>query len=170
MLISPDKLADVMKTYEVTRELLDGLKALGFKFKRLALFDFEPGTGYPRWTGIGEEDGIIQFPGSADAHSVAHEMGHGFYECLSRDYVLPQQFLTPNSGEDFAEAIRWWVEQRLGPSQWQPQHLMVLDTFNRSFDVFKNWLRTLNRKQTSQPATGAAPTAPVSPRPSPGTP
>jgi hypothetical protein len=169
MLISPDKLADVMKAYEATRELLDELEVRGVKYKRLACFDFEPGTGYPRWRGIGEGHGIIHFPDTAEARSVAHEMGHGFYECLSRDYVLPQQFLTPNSGEDFAEAIRWWVEKRLGPSEWQPKHMIVLDTFQQSFEKFKTWLQTLTKK-TSQPATGAAPTAPLFPRLSPGSP
>jgi hypothetical protein len=170
MLIDPKKLVDLVEAYQKTLELLNELKALGFRYKELAFFDAEPGTRDPWWRGIGEENGIIHFPITADARSVAHEMGHGFYECLKRDYALPQQFLTDKSGEDFAEAIRWWVEQRLGPSQWQPRHTNVLKTCHHKVEEFKNWLRSLTPRQGGQPATGAPPTATLSPRPAPGSP
>jgi hypothetical protein len=45
--------------------------------------------------------------------AIPHELGHGFHECLRRDYHLADKF-----GEDYAEAIRWFTEQRVGPSLW----------------------------------------------------
>jgi hypothetical protein len=145
MLISPDKLADVLKAYQATQALLNELEALGFKYKRLALFDFEPGTGYPRWRGISEEHGIIHFPDTADARSVAHEMGHGFHECLGRDYVLSDSHW---SAEAIAEAIRWFVEEhRLGGRRWVPQdNTVLLELCGRDFSRFKALLQLLPRK------------------------
>jgi hypothetical protein len=146
MLISPDKLADVLKAYQATQELLNELETLGFTYKRLACFDFEPGTGYPRWRGIGEGHGIIHFPDTADARSVAHEMGHGFYECLKRDYDLPDRFSQQQSGEAFAEAIRWFLEERLGEREWEPQYTVVLEACERDFSRFKAMLQGFARK------------------------
>jgi hypothetical protein len=138
MLITPDDLAKVLQAYKETVKLLDQLESLGFKYKRLFFFDFDPGGGYPRWRGVGEEYGIIQFPDTADPRSVAHEMGHGFYECLYRDYDLPESFLKPSSGEAFSEAIRWFVEEQLGGRKWEPQNnTVLLDLCGRDFSRFK---------------------------------
>jgi hypothetical protein len=174
MLIDPAKLVELVKAYQKTLELLNQLEALGFKYKKLAFLDFEPATPSVWWKGIGKEDGIVHFPLAADARSIAHEMGHGFYEHLKDDYHVPPEFLTDDSGEDFAEAIRFWVEQLLGPDQtkplqpsaWQPRHTKLIDAVHGSFDEFKNWLRSLPGKG-SQPATGAATIGPLSPKPAP---
>jgi hypothetical protein len=57
--------------------------------------------------------GVIRFPQGCDARSIAHEMGHGLHENL-RHNGFPDRY-----GEDFAEAICWFVEERLpGASRW----------------------------------------------------
>jgi hypothetical protein len=93
--------------------LLDELKGMGYRYK-IASFCFEPACrSDAKWKGIDEDRGRITLFALTEPRAIAHEMGHGFHECLRRDNRLSDQF-----GEDYAEAIRWFVEQRMGPSTW----------------------------------------------------
>ena len=40
---------------------------------------------------------------------IAHELGHGFHECLRRDFGMEDKHT-----EDSAEVIRWFVEAKAG--------------------------------------------------------
>jgi hypothetical protein len=148
MFILPSDLAEVLSVYEATEQLLRELEALGFKYKRVYYFFFEPGEGPPKWRGIGEEHGIVVLTEKAEPRSVAHEMGHGFFECLNRDYALPEQFSQPSAAEAFADAIRWFVEEhRLGGRKWEPQgHTVLLDQCRRDFSEFKAMLQRFPRR------------------------
>ena len=54
---------------------------------------------------------------------IAHEMGHGFHECLRRD--LPELWHDDEEeGETIAETIRYFVELRMNRfkgKQWLPK-------------------------------------------------
>jgi len=93
--------------------VLEDLEAIGFGFKALDHIRFCPYPGTAAWHGVNEQSGYITVYLGCEAGAIAHELGHGFHECLRRDHRLPDRF-----GEDYAEAIRWFAEQRAGPSPW----------------------------------------------------
>jgi hypothetical protein len=160
MLIAPDHLANVWGIYQETLKLLEELKAIGFPYKCVAFFLFEPGSGHPRWRGFNDRQGIVLFP-SSDAGALAHEMGHGFHECL-RD-KFPNGLTSPmDNGEAVAQAIRFFVRERYRQTtgkhefeeNWNDHtNWDVLKQCNESFDQFKAKLRALAPPQPSKPET-----------------
>jgi hypothetical protein len=108
-----EELRGYLRVCDVAKAVLEELKAAGFKFKMIERIRFCPYPGTAAWQGIDEETGYITVYLGCQAGAIAHELGHGFHECLRRDYSLPNRF-----GEDYAEAIRWFTEQRIGPSAW----------------------------------------------------
>jgi hypothetical protein len=84
--------------------LLKELSSRGFPSKpvRTYIFDSRPGTA--GWC----HDTITLYKG-VDAGAVAHEFGHSLHESIRK---------RDQCGEAFAEAIRWFVEERVGPGSW----------------------------------------------------
>ena len=131
MICTPQQIKEILMYQEVTEELLNELQQIGFKHKHVKHYDFRPknsgnvGATWHRWD---EEHGVITIYEGCEAGAVAHELAHGFHECLRRDFKLPDKF-----GEDYAEAIRWFVEARAGESNWSrgyiqnPRDTRILD-------------------------------------------
>src|SRR5438270_13337869 len=108
-----EQLRGYVRVGEAAVALLEELKVAGFKYKTVDRIRFCPYPGTAAWCGIDEEKGYIKVHQDCEPGAMAHELGHGFHECLRRDHHLPDRF-----GEAYAEAIRWFTEQRMGPSAW----------------------------------------------------
>ncbi|MCY2989090.1 MAG: hypothetical protein NTY19_14640, partial [Planctomycetota bacterium] len=77
--------------------------------------------------------------------AVAHEIGHGFHEALNHNSVavLPFPVRWPEDGEAVGEALRYFVERRLG-SPWQPaQDKQTLEFCGYGFDAFRTLVQSL---------------------------
>lgn len=114
--------SDLKAVEEETYRLLN---TTGLPYKRVSSFKFIDEDGTAVWKGDpGEDSGSIDIYLGCDAGAVAHEIGHGFHErlnheCRKRQKTLPQDICYPEDGEAFAEAVRFFVEQKRG-SVWQP--------------------------------------------------
>ncbi len=119
------------RSHDETLTLLREFQALGYKFKSATETRFTS-CEKPEWDGISETEGIVTIdPSQHDPESIAHELGHGFHECLRRDY--PQLWHDDTTeGETIAETIRYFVELRMNRGsgrQWLPkaEHTAILD-------------------------------------------
>jgi hypothetical protein len=134
-------------SYAITQtvKFLEELSALGFPYKALTkvhLKQCECKGGCVTMTGFGPDAPTmhITFPhlDFTDGFVIAHEMGHGLHERWRK---------THEYGEDFANAVRWFVEGRLTlRSAWWIGHQQenknkVLRTCDWSFDGFVHLLR-----------------------------
>jgi hypothetical protein len=134
-------LEDLLYYQDQALALLEELRELGFAYKRLDHYHFCPFPGGASWEGCGEVTGHITLHRGCEPAAVAHELGHGFHERLRKDRQLPDDF-----GEDYAEAVRWFTEQRARPTQWfhgfktsgKPDQ--VLRACDYDWDVFKERL------------------------------
>ncbi|HZZ76957.1 MAG TPA: hypothetical protein VFE62_00475 [Gemmataceae bacterium] len=107
------ELSGYVSYHDVTKSLLDDLETHSFKWKRVREFHFIGHPGGAWWRGISEEVGDIYIHVGCEPGAIAHELGHGFEECLRH-----RSHRTIEFSEDYAEAIRWFAEQREGPSSW----------------------------------------------------
>ena len=140
--MKPEWKVECDKAYQTTVELLESYRGLGYRYKT-AQFRFES-CQHPTWGGTSEVDGIITIdPDKHDARAVAHEMGHGFHECLRQDY--PQLWKDEEiEGESMAETIRYFVECRMNAhtGDYSQPHLpagkfaSILDACNYNLDSF----------------------------------
>ena len=119
---TPQYLRDVLQVQDKTEEVLGDLERLGFAYKRVRNYRFESKSGGAVWCGCSEFEGDVTLEVGCTVGAVAHEMGHGFHECLCRD-----QKLKPLFKEDYAEAIRWFVESQLGWQEWPQAFLRRAD-------------------------------------------
>lgn len=103
-----------MTVQDATEVLLRELESLGFRSKAVDHYRFEEKSGGAGWKRIDQEKGVITLYRDCTPGAVAHELAHGFHERLRYDQGLPDLF-----GEDYAEAIRWFVEERLGWTEWR---------------------------------------------------
>ena len=121
------------KTFELLQRIQ---RETGCGFKHVRTLVIDPTTAAPTW-----HDGQVRISPTHDARAIAHEIGHGMHEKL-REAGWEDQY-----GEDFAEAIRWFVEQSMGPSQWcdrltrLPGASAILRACNQDFDQFVLALR-----------------------------
>jgi len=120
-----------------TITLLETIRqATGYGYKPLKHLIVDPSARCPTWF-----DGEVRISPLHDARAIAHELGHGMHEKI-RETGKRDQY-----GEDFAEAIRWFVEERMGPSKWcnglhvLPQKSAVLNACNRDFQTFLSGLK-----------------------------
>lgn len=122
--------------YATTCGVLNELRAIGCEWKDVREVVCES-REFPVWFGHDESSGTVRIdPSRHEALALAHEMGHGFHECWRQK---PEHHCC---GESMAEAIRFFVEERMGASRWTPSadRLQVLDACQRDFDVFKKEL------------------------------
>lgn len=117
--------------FDETVTLLEEFKKTGFAHKRVAEVRFEE-CDCPSWEGISEAEGVVTIdPSKHEPRRIAHEMGHGFHECLRRDF--PQWWPSrEGEGETVAETIRFFVELRMHAftgKQWLPkaQHSTIIE-------------------------------------------
>ena len=133
--ICHELMQELCKIIDVSYKILDNLEKAGHPFKRLSCLVLEE-REYPVWKGESETHGIVHIdPFKHDARAVAHEMGHGFEE---RYRKKPSEVM----GESMAEAIRYFVEDRMGNSQWTPpkDYQVVLKMCEYDFEKFKKLL------------------------------
>lgn len=120
-----------------TVNLLETIRqATGYGYNPVKGINIDPSAKCPTWF-----DGEVRISPSHDARALAHEMGHGMHERI-RETGKHDQY-----GEDFAEAVRWFVEERMGPSTWcnglkeLPEKSAVLSACSRDFQVFLSGLK-----------------------------
>ena len=94
-------------TISATYQFLEELRFRGWDSKDLVRVEIAEDVQCPTWC-----SGQISISPRHDARSVSHEIAHGFHEKM-RERGWKDCF-----GEDTAEAIRWFVEQRMGASAW----------------------------------------------------
>jgi hypothetical protein len=114
MHVSPEKVNELVTARFVTERLLQDVASLGFSWKSIDHYRFDDTPGNSCWFGIDESRGWIRLMREWTPGCVAHELGHGFHERLRTDKHLPDEF-----GEDYAEAIRWFAEERIGWTVWR---------------------------------------------------
>jgi len=103
--------------------LLEEFGSLGCAHKRAAQVQFVECES-PGWEALNESEGIVTLdPEKHEPGCVAHELGHGFHECLLRDF--PDWWLGAESeSETVAETIRFFVELRMNSGtkkRWLPK-------------------------------------------------
>lgn len=130
-------LDELKKTVQATYEILDELQNSGHPYKKLTrvvLTDIK----CPRWRGASATEGHIEIdPSKHDARAVAHELGHGFEERWRR-------VENEETGESMSEAIRYFVEEKMGEREWScPEpHKRILGICDYDFNTFKQKLNT----------------------------
>lgn len=133
---SPAWLEVLKKTHDATIELLEELKGRGFDYKTIDEVALTESDG-PAWVPKTKRSGIVKIRPAKDcARALAHELGHGFHE------VWRETSNHRCCGEAMAEAIRWFVEERMRGREWQPQRhrTCVLEACAWNWDTFKNEL------------------------------
>jgi hypothetical protein len=116
-------MARFLKCYRATIDLLERVHMeSGYPFIELASVDLADYKACPVWF----DDGRIEIGYNNEPESLAHELGHGLHKKI-RD-AGKSDFL----GEEFAEAIRFYVETRMmTSSSW-------LRRFHRDGNPFTN--------------------------------
>jgi hypothetical protein len=134
------------EAYRTTIEFLEGFRGFGYSYKT-AQFHFEP-CDVPTWDGTSETEGIVTIdPDKHAPRAVAHEMGHGFHECLRRDYKRLWHD-NETEGQAMAETIRYFVEERINVragkkyEQWMPsgKYAYILDACDYKVEKFSQML------------------------------
>jgi hypothetical protein len=131
---SPEQLDGYIRFYFGAIALLEQLRIAGSRYKTVHRFHFAPTYGGACWRGLDDHCGDITIFRGCEPGAVAHELGHGFHESIrgGRDEF----------GEDYAEAIRWFTEQQIGPSSWckrfesESGHRAILDACNFDWKTF----------------------------------
>ena len=135
--ISPEWLDELKRTVQVTYEILDELQNSGHLYKKLTEIIIAC-IENPVWIGTSETEGYIKIdPSKHDARAVAHELGHGFEERWRR-------VANEERGESMAEAIRYFVEEKMGGRKWScpESHRRILEICDYDFNIFKQKLST----------------------------
>ncbi len=155
--------AEFERAHKETTALLDSFEQVGLPYKRIGECRFVE-CDWPTWEGTSESEGIVTIdPSKHEPRCVAHEMGHGFHECLRRD--IPDLWHDDdNEGETVAETVRFFVEQRLwkhGEVQWLPKakHTKILDACDYKVNYFRGMLQskyTLEQAQEMKRLVDAA--------------
>jgi len=128
-------LDELQVAYRETVKLLDELDAMSYSYKQLAFVILEH-RNCPIWCGICGGWGSVRMdPTKHEARSIAHEMGHGFHERWREDGTRKC------NGEAMAEAIRYFVEERMGRTHWNPNNYKVLNACKSDFEEFKKELK-----------------------------
>ena len=111
-------LLEMAATWAETYRFLDEVSPVGYKI--VSAVKLAVGGSGASWQGDcpGEDSGVVTFYHDAEARSIAHEIGHGFGERLS--FRFDGIHGNPIC-EDLAEAIRYFVELRMGMSSWKPR-------------------------------------------------
>ena len=128
-------LDEAIKTVQTTYEILDEIQNSGHRYKKLTKIDLAC-VNDPVWQGTSAIEGFIQIdPSQHDARAIAHELGHSFDE---RWRAGKQVSNAEIRGQSMAEAIRHFVEGRMGNVQWSCQTGWegVLQKCNYDFNVF----------------------------------
>lgn len=107
------ELSEYIRYHDRTVELLSELVGVGCRSKTMMYFGFCCYPGTATWHGTGKETGFVVVHQKCEPGAIAHELGHGFHERLRDKFALDDEY-----GEDYAEAIRWFVEDRLHNTQW----------------------------------------------------
>ena len=96
-----DWMARFLKCYKATVDLLERVqRESGYPFIDLASVDLADYKAFPIWY----DDGRVEVGYNNEPESLAHELGHGLHKRI-RDVGK-----TDVLGEEFAEAIRFYVE------------------------------------------------------------
>ncbi len=113
--ISTQWLQELQNAIATSYDILRELEELGYPYKRVRCVEID-NIAEPLWIGESRTQGRVKInPSEHDARAVAHELGHGFHEKI-RDKGKEDEY-----GEDMAEAIRWFVEKKMGPTNWCKQ-------------------------------------------------
>jgi hypothetical protein len=126
--------------WETAYCVLDDVSPVGYKL--VSAVHFKTGESGARWIGDkGETSGTVIFFPDADPRSIAHEIGEGFGERLNSRYG--GDINNSLIHEDLAEAIRFFVETRMGASAWRPHdnHRRVLEACSWDEKIFASQLR-----------------------------
>lgn len=98
----------------------------------------------PLWVGTSDTDGEIRInPGRDDPEAVAHEFAHGVHEAMR---ALPAYGKRLNgkgsNGEEFAQLIRYTVDQSLGGCWIPNQDRAMYDQFKSDWEAFRKWVES----------------------------
>jgi hypothetical protein len=129
-----------------TMAVLGELEAAGFSSNRIVKVVLTNKTDCPLWIPLQGAEGYIKInPRYNDARAIAHEAGHALHERWRRTD-------SGRVGQSMAEAIRYFVEERMGRGAWkpQPQWMLVLDRCQGSFARFKKLLEGEELHRLSQ--------------------
>jgi hypothetical protein len=136
--VDPAWLEELHLAYDETVRLLDELKALGHDYKMLECLVLRGSPGAATWCGLSETRGVVSMnPHEHQSRAIAHEMGHGFEE------VWRSKPGHEEIGDPMCEAIRFFVEKRLGSDKrWKPREdwTSVLDVCCYDLEKFKKEL------------------------------
>lgn len=140
--VSEQWMEELKEALNTTIKLLDDLDNLGYLHKKVIEVELVE-RDCPVWIGISGTEGRIEInPQQHDARAVAHEAGHGFHE------KLRERGKRNIYGEDTAEAIRWFVEQIMGPAVWcnglnkYPCDGTIIKICNGEYSTFTHMLKT----------------------------
>jgi hypothetical protein len=130
-------LQELQKAIDASYSVLKELEKSGYQYKCISQVVLD-NTSNPFWAGESETTGCVHMnPFKHDARAIAHEIGHGFEERWRKD-------TSEIMGQSMAEAIRFFVEQKMGSSSWKPQNewRVVLDMCCENFYKFTLLLGT----------------------------
>ena len=126
---------ELRKTIEASYHVLEQLEKSGYPYKRISSIVLED-TTVPYWVGESEENGRVHLdPFKHDARAIAHEIGHGFEERWRKR-------ASEVMGQSLAEAIRFFVEKKMGNAQWTPRNewRIVINMCSGDLERFKELL------------------------------
>jgi len=134
----PKWLKELDLAYDETIKLLDELAACGHDYKVLECLVLRDSPEEPTWCGLSKTSGVVSMnPHKHEARAIAHELGHGFEE------VWRSKPGHREIGDPMCEAIRFFVEKRLGSDKrWKPREdwTIVLDVCCHDLEKFKKEL------------------------------
>ncbi len=131
--VSGRLLLDLGDVMSVTYGLLTELERIGFGHIPPSRIRIEK-TDHPYW----QDDGTIVIASDCqEPRCIAHEMGHGWHLWLRQKLGYRDIW-----GEECAETIRYFVEERMGNRNWNPQDcwLRVLNACEWKWDRFQQML------------------------------
>jgi hypothetical protein len=124
-----------LRCYKATTDLLERVqRETGYPYKDLASVDLADYKACPVWL-----DGQLEVGYNNEPEALAHELGHGLHEKI-RD-AGKSDFL----GEEFAEAIRFYVESgMMTNSSWLQRFHKGVNPFTQRYtlDQFISALKT----------------------------
>ena len=139
--ICSSSIALLLKCYKTTMEILERIKSeTEYDHKELESLDLRDYKDRPVWF-----DGKIEIGYNNDPEAIAHELGHGLHEKVRE--MGKQDYL----GEEFAEAIRYYVETELsGNSCWLNNFRAVENPFTSRFSNLGVFINKLSNESLFQ--------------------
>lgn len=133
------------------------------------------------WKGISDTEGFVIIGTPCEPGAVAHEIGHGFHECLRAQgrFKDTQGKDIDILGEDYAQAIRYFTSDRLGKTadcdaiKKGHDKLEILKACGNKLDKFIERLNAGvfdNSKMPAQSLSGSTANIPSQPAPAPAPP